>query len=148
MKDDAQSIVILLAEDDADDRKLVQAALRQARLLNEMRMVEDGEVLMDYLKHRGRYRDPTSAPLPGVILLDLNMPKKDGREALAEIKADPDLRSIPVVILTTSTAEEDIVRTYCSGANSYISKPVTFDALVEVMKTLGTYWFNIVDLPG
>lgn len=148
MKDNAQSIVILLAEDDADDRNLVQAALKQARLLNELHMVEDGEVPMDYLRHRGRYTDPASAPRPGVILLDLNMPRKDGREALAEIKADPVLRAIPVVILTTSTAEEDIVRTYCSGASSYIPKPVTFDALVKVMKTLGTYWFDIMQLPA
>jgi CheY-like chemotaxis protein len=147
MSDPSQAITILLADDDEDDRNLVRNALWEARLLNELRMVGDGEELMDYLKHRGKYTDPTSAPRPGLILLDLNMPRKDGREALAEIKQDPALKSIPIVILTTSTAEEDIVRTYCSGANSYISKPVTFHGLVGVMRTLGGYWFHIVQLP-
>ena len=102
---------------------------------------------MDYLHRRGKYADPSQAPRPGLILLDLNMPRKDGREALREIKADPDLRTIPVVVLTTSKAEEDIVRSYTFGASSFITKPVTFDGLVEVMKTLGRYWFHIVDLP-
>ena len=103
---------------------------------------------MDYLKHRGRFSDPAQAPRPGLILLDLNMPRKDGREALAEIKADPELRRIPVVVLTTSQAEEDIYSTYDLGVNSFITKPVTFEGLVKVMNTFSNYWFAIVRLPG
>lgn len=140
-------IVILLADDDADDRMFATEALEESRLANELYCVQDGEELMDYLYHRGKYSDPASAPRPGLILLDLNMPRKDGREALREIKADPALRMIPVVVLTTSQAEEDICRTYGLGVNSYITKPVTFEGLVEVMKALGKYWFEIVELP-
>jgi len=140
-------IVILMAEDDPDDCMLVQRAFEQARLANPLRIVEDGEQLMDYLYHRGEYGAPGAAPRPGLILLDLNMPRKDGREALREIKGDPDLRRIPVVALTTSRAEEDILRTYDMGVNSYCTKPVTFEALVTLMKSLATYWFQIVELP-
>jgi len=103
---------------------------------------------MEYLQHSGKYAEPGSSPRPGIILLDLNMPKKDGREALKEIKSSPDLWSIPVIVLTTSKAEEDIYRTYDLGVNSFITKPVSFDALVEVMKALGRYWFEIVELPA
>jgi CheY-like chemotaxis protein len=99
------------------------------------------------LNHRGKFAEPTSSPRPGLILLDLNMPRKDGREALAEIKADPHLRRIPVVILTTSKAEEDILRSYDLGVNSYVTKPVTFESLVEMVKVLGRYWFEVVELP-
>ena len=121
--------------------------MREARLANEIRSVEDGEELMDYLLQRGCYLAPDAAPRPGLILLDLNMPRKDGREALREIKADPVLRQIPVVVLTTSRAEEDILRSYDLGVNSFITKPVSFDGLVEVMRALATYWFEIVRLP-
>ena len=141
-------ITILLADDDADDRVLAQDALKESRLANDLRFVENGEELMDYLMRRGQYADPETSPKPGVILLDLNMPRKDGREALREIKSNPDLRSIPVVVLTTSKAEEDIYRSYDLGVNSFITKPVTFDGLVNVMKTLGKYWFEIVELPA
>jgi CheY-like chemotaxis protein len=141
------SVVILMADDDADDRELTRDALAESRLANEVHFVEDGVELLDYLHHRGVYSQPGSAPRPGVILLDLNMPRKDGREALREIKADPKLRTIPVVVLTTSKAEEDIVRSYDLGASSFISKPVTFEGLVEVMRGLGRYWFEIVELP-
>ena len=141
-------VTILMADDDADDRQLTREAFEEARLANDLRFVEDGVELLDYLKHRGRYSDPGSAPRPGLILLDLNMPKKDGREALEEIKADPALRCIRVVILTTSKAEEDIFRTYNLSATSYITKPVTFDGLVDVIKALGKYWLEIVELPG
>ncbi len=103
---------------------------------------------MDYLHQRGKYADTALAPRPGLILLDLNMPKKDGREALKEIKGDPDLRAIPIVVLTTSKEEEDVLRSYDLGANSYITKPVTFQGLVDVVKSLGSYWFEIVELPG
>lgn len=140
-------ITILMADDDADDRMLAKDALEECRLANDLRFVEDGEELMDYLYHRGSFADPADSPRPGLILLDLNMPRKDGREALKEIRADPELRPIPVVVLTTSQAEEDILRSYDLGANSYVTKPVTFQSLVEIMKALGRYWFNIVALP-
>ena len=139
--------LILMAEDDADDRLLVKDALSECGLSDNLRFVEDGEDLMDYLLCRGKHSAPDAAPRPGLILLDLNMPRKDGREALLEIKADPALRPIPVIVLTTSKAEEDIVRSYDLGASGFITKPVTFEGLVDVMKTLGRYWLSIVELP-
>ncbi len=142
-----KTITILVAEDDEDDRLLMQDALEENRLANDLHFVGDGEELMDYLRHQGNYADPKSAPRPSLILLDLNMPRKDGREALKEIKADPDLRQIPVVVLTTSKAEEDILRTYDLGVSSFIAKPVVFESMVQIMKMLGTYWFEIVELP-
>ena len=147
MRTGRKPIVILLADDDEEDRMLACDALAESRLSNEISCVTDGEDLMDYLRCRGKYAPPADAPRPGLILLDLNMPKKDGREALREIKSDPDLRQISVVVLTTSKAEEDIYSSYDSGASSFISKPVTFEGLVDVMKGLGRYWFEIVDLP-
>lgn len=138
-------IVILMADDDDDDYVLTKKALKESKLLNTLVRVCDGEELMDYLNVRGEYAE--TAQRPGVILLDLNMPKKDGREALKEIKSDPNLRDIPVVIFTTSKAEEDIYRSYQLGGNSFITKPVTFDNLIKVMTTLGMYWFEIVELP-
>ena len=147
MNDGRRPITILLADDDEDDRKLAQDALAESRLANDLHPVEDGEELMDYLLRHGKYAALADSPRPGLILLDLNMPKKDGREALREIKADPSLRQIPVVVLTTSKAEEDIYRTYDLGANSFITKPVMFESLVKVMRELGTYWFEIVELP-
>jgi CheY-like chemotaxis protein len=140
-------ITILLADDDADDRMLARDALEESRLANDLRFVENGEELLDYLLRRGKFTDPESSPRPGLILLDLNMPRKDGREALREIKAEPSLRSIPIIVLTTSKAEEDIYRTYDLGVNSFITKPVTFDQLVQVMRVVGRYWFEIVELP-
>lgn len=140
-------VVILLADDDEEDRMLARDALEASRLSNEIYSVEDGEELMDYLHRRGKFSPPASAPRPGLILLDLNMPKMDGREALREIKAHADFRHIPIVVLTTSKAEEDIYRSYDSGASSFISKPVTFAGLVELMKGLKHYWFEIVELP-
>lgn len=140
-------IVILMADDDADDRMLTRDALEESRVLNDLRFVEDGEELMEYLTRQGKYSDPELSPRPGLILLDLNMPKKDGREALKEIKADPELRRIPIVVMTTSKAEEDVFRSYDFGANSFITKPVTFDRLVELMKALGNYWVEFVELP-
>jgi CheY-like chemotaxis protein len=144
---DAQPITILMADDDADDRQLTREALEDARLVNDMRFVEHGEELLEYLRRQGKYAPPTDAPRPGLILLDLNMPRKDGREVLKEIKQDPDLRTIPVVVLTTSKSDEDIYRSYDLGVNSYIVKPVTFEALVDVLVTLEKYWFEIVELP-
>ena len=141
-------VVILMAEDDPDDRLLSKEALQEAHLANQLRFVEDGEDLMDYLHQRGKYIDPAQSPRPGLILLDLNMPKKDGREALEEIKAESSFRSIPVVVLTTSKAEEDILRSYELGVSGYVTKPVTLPELIEVMKTIGKYWFEIVELPS
>ncbi|EJF08925.1 MULTISPECIES: response regulator [Pontibacter] len=140
-------IVILIADDDAEDRMLIKEALDENRLSNAIQFVENGEELMDYLHNRGNFADKGKYQTPGLILLDLNMPKKDGREALKEIKADDHLRVLPVVVLTTSKAEEDILRTYDLGVSSFITKPVTFTALVDVMKTLSKYWFEIVELP-
>ena len=142
-----RSITILIADDDAEDRMLMQDAFAENHFVNNLRFVINGEQLMDYLHHRGQYADPASAPRPGIILLDLNMPKKDGRQALQEIKGDPALRQIPVVVLTTSRAEEDIFRSYDLGVNSFITKPVTFTALIDLVKMLGRYWFDIVELP-
>ena len=139
-------VTILMADDDEEDREMTREALQNYHLANEMRFVCDGQELMDYLRKEGAYADK-DAPRPGVILLDLNMPKKDGREALAEIKSDENLRCIPVIVLTTSKDEEDIFRTYDLGANSFITKPVTFGGLVEVMRTWQRYWFELVELP-
>jgi two-component system, response regulator len=140
-------IIILLADDDGEDREMTRKALEKNRLANQIYEVEDGEELMEYLQHRGRFAPPAASPVPGLILLDLNMPRKDGREALAEIKADPALRRIPVVVMTTSQAEQDITRTYDLGCSSFIAKPVSFSGLVEAMRVLGQYWFEIVALP-
>src|SRR5688500_6083402 len=146
-RDTSDSITILMADDDADDRMLAADAMKENRLGNSFRCVEDGQELMDYLTHAGKYASG-NAPRPGLILLDLNMPRKDGRQALKEIKSNPELRRIPVVILTTSKTEEDVVRSYDLGANSFITKPVTFDRLVEIVRSLGNYWFEIVELPA
>ncbi|WP_339896849.1 response regulator [uncultured Gilvimarinus sp.] len=147
MNVEKKPLIILMADDDADDRLLAEEALVESRVLNELHFAEDGVELIEYLKGEGQYADRSTYPLPGLILLDLNMPKKDGREALAELKSDPALRRIPVVILTTSKAEEDMIKGYDLGAASYISKPVTFEALVDLMRTLGKYWVEFVELP-
>ncbi|MCY0989359.1 response regulator [Nannocystis sp. ILAH1] len=139
-------ITILIADDDPEDRMLAAEALKESRLANDIRFVEDGEELLDYLLLRGGFTNPDDAPRPGVILLDLNMPRKDGREALREIKENPELRRIPIIVLTTSKAEIDIYRSYDLGVNSFIVKPVTFDSLVEVMQVLRKYWFEIVEI--
>ena len=140
-------ITILVADDDPDDRLLIEDALTDARLVNDLHFVVDGEELMDYLYRRGPYAGPPPPPRPGLILLDLNMPRKDGREALQEIKADSALRRIPIVVLTTSKAEEDIVRSYDLGVSGFIVKPVSFEGLIDAMKCLGKYWFEIGELP-
>jgi CheY-like chemotaxis protein len=147
MHKNVKPVVFLMAEDDPDDRLLIKEAFQESLVDNNIYFVEDGVELMDYLHCQNKYSNPTDAPLPDLILLDLNMPRKDGREALAEIKSDLRLRYIPVVVLTTSKAEEDIIRSYDIGAASYITKPVTFDGLVEAIKGLGQYWVQIVRLP-
>ena len=147
MTDTRRNIVILMAEDDPDDRMLAEEAFEEARVRNDLRFVGDGEELLAYLRREGRYADRSTSPRPGLILLDLNMPKLDGREALREIKQDPNLRRIPIVVLTTSKSEIDLLQSYDLGANSYIVKPVTFDRLVEIIADLGRYWIEIVELP-
>ena len=148
MNENGKTISILIADDDADDRLMAKEALEECRLANHLDFVEDGVELLDYLRARGRYAAAGAAKRPGLIILDLNMPKMDGREALREIKADPSLRRIPIVVMTTSKAEEDIYRTYDLGVNSFITKPVTFEGLVDVMRVMGSYWFEIVALPA
>lgn len=147
MKTEKLKVPILIADDDSDDREMIRDALKESRLLNELFFVKDGEELMSFLNQTGKYEDAKQYPLPGLILLDLNMPRMDGREALKEIKGNPKFKGIPVVVLTTSEAEEDIYKTYNLGVNSFITKPVSFDDLVSVMKELGKYWFEIVALP-
>lgn len=143
-----KSVLILIADDDEDDRMFTKEAFEENYLLNEIRFVNDGVELMDYLKRRNKYRNPADSPRPGIILLDLNMPKMDGREALKEIKSDPNLRSIPVVVLTTSKAEQDVLQTYDLGVNCFITKPVSFGDFIDVARTVGHYWFDIVQLPN
>lgn len=150
MKKDSKNkkpVSILVADDDPDDRLMTIDAFKENHLNNNLNFVENGEELLNYLRGKGKYNDRKKYPMPGLILLDLNMPKKDGREALKEIKSDNSLRRIPVIVLTTSKAEEDIIKTYDLGVNCFISKPVTFQGLVEVTKILGHYWFEIVELP-
>jgi CheY-like chemotaxis protein len=139
---------ILMADDDADDCLLVQEAMRESGQPHDLRIVRDGQQLLDYLRRQGEYRQNQPAPRPDLILLDLKMPRKDGREALSELKADPRLRSIPIVVLTTSTARDDIGFCYRMGVNSYITKPATFRGLVELLGTLSKYWFELVELPA
>lgn len=142
------AIRILVADDDADDRMLIADAFVEASLSNPVDFVEDGVELLDYLHRREKYEENKKEDMPGIILLDLNMPRMDGRTALKEIRADEELRKIPIVVLTTSKSEEDILRTYDLGVNSFITKPVTFDGLVQVVQVLNRYWIEIVALPG
>jgi CheY-like chemotaxis protein len=147
MRSQGKPVVIMLAEDDDDDFLLTKQAFEECRVLNRLQRVNDGEELMDYLRRKGKFQDPATSPEVGVILLDLNMPRKDGREALHEIKADPALRHYPIVVLTTSKSEEDVVRSYEIGISSYIRKPVGFEALVRALMVFSQYWFEIVELP-
>lgn len=148
MSKEFMTVTILMADDDEDDRLLTRDALTESRVVNDFHCVADGIELMKYLRREGLYKDDELYPIPSLILLDLNMPRLDGREALEQIKRDPALRSIPVIILTTSKAEEDMMHAYELGAASYITKPVTFDKLVELMKSLGRYWVEFVELPN
>ena len=147
MPNSSLPVTILMADDDEDDRLLALDALKEGRVLNNLHCVEDGVELLEYLRREGKFADPSTSPRPSLILLDLNMPRMDGREALQHIKADPNLRSIPVVILTTSKEEEDMIRGYDLGAASYITKPVNFEGLVDLMRAIGRYWIEFVELP-
>lgn len=139
---------VVVAEDDDDDFLLIGKALKEAGSIRQVFRVKDGEELMDYLLRRGRYADSAASPSPSLIFLDLNMPKKDGREALEEIKAHPGLRRIPIIILTTSNSEKDILRSYELGAAGFIVKPDNFSRWAESMKTLDRYWFHVAALPS
>jgi CheY-like chemotaxis protein len=142
------SITLLIADDDADDRMLIEDAFEESRLRNRRVYVEDGQELLDYLRGQGKHAGRNADCLPGLILLDLNMPRMDGRTALSHLKSDPRLKRIPVIVLTTSKAEEDILRTYDLGVSSFIAKPVTFDGLVDVVQALNKYWIELVELPS
>lgn len=140
-------IVILIADDDEDDQLFTREAFEESKMSVDLRFVGDGIELLDYLKQRNKYANPADCPSPSLILLDLNMPKMDGREALKEIKSDQNLRTIPVVALTTSKAEQDVLKTYELGINSFVTKPVAITDFIEIAKTLGHYWLEIVQLP-
>jgi CheY-like chemotaxis protein len=142
-----RGITILLVEDDPADQELTRRALEQGRLLNRLEIVDDGMDALEYLRHQGRFADEASSPRPDLVLLDLNLPRLDGREVLKAMRADPDLRRIPVVALTTSRAEEDVLATYELGVNSYISKPLDMDEFVKLLSSLQEYWFEVVMLP-
>ena len=144
MNVDRQPIVILVADDDEEDQMLTRETFEDRRLANELRFVKNGEEALQYLRREGKFADPWASPTPGLILLDLNMPKKDGRETLAEIKADPRFRDIPVFVVTTSRAEEDVHQTYELGGSSFISKPITFDAFMELVTTVTGYRIEII----
>lgn len=147
MPDSPKPVTILIAEDDPDDRKMVKDAFDEARLGNEIVFVEDGVEVLDYLNRRGRFTDPLTSPWPSLLLLDLNMPRMDGRDVMRALHNDPRYLGLRVIVMTTSRAEEDIVSSYSLCAASFITKPVTFESLVEVVRTLGRYWLEIVELP-
>jgi CheY-like chemotaxis protein len=140
----AGMIDVLLVEDDQGDVLMTREAFAHHDIRNELHVAVDGEQALRFLHREGEYEH---APRPGLILLDLNLPRRDGREVLAEIKADPDLRTIPVVVLTTSEAEEDILRSYSLHANAYVSKPVDFDRFVEVIRRIDDFWVTVAKLP-
>lgn len=139
--------VILLAEDDYGDQELTKRALQDELLNTDLRIVDNGEQAMEYLKRQGKYADPDSSPRPDLLLLDLNMPLKNGREVMVEMKSDPQLCNIPVVVLTTSKQDRDVLSSYQEGCNSFIQKPVDIDQFIQVVQQLGKYWFEMVTLP-
>ncbi len=148
MENENRLFTILMVDDDPDDRLLFKEACEEVRLRNPLQFLENGEQLVDFLKRQGNYASHADEPYPGIILLDLNMPLKDGREALEEIKADKDLRHIPIIVLTTSKDEDDILSSYGLGASSYIVKPISLDRLMRVVNSIGEYWVEIVEVPS
>mgnify|MGYP000049764382 CR=1 FL=1 len=148
MSQDNRLFTILMVDDDPDDRLLFKEACEEVRLRNPLEFLENGEQLVDYLRRQGSYSHLEGAPYPGIILLDLNMPLKDGREALEEIKNDNELRHIPIIVLTTSKDEDDILSSYGLGASSYIVKPISLDRLMRVVNSIGEYWVQIVEVPS
>jgi len=147
MSEKLAPIRIHMCDDDPDDQLLVSDALEEVRLVNPIDFTHNGKELFEYLNREGKYCHLVDQPLPGLILLDLNMPIMDGREVLAKIKQHEKFRSIPIIVLTTSKAEADIARTYDMGVNSFIMKPVSFESLVEMIKSVTDYWFHLVSLP-
>lgn len=143
----AELIDIVLAEDDPDDRLFIRRAFKENNVQNDLHEVENGVELLDYLRGIGTFQSSGSVRRPGLILLDLNMPKKSGREALREIKADPNLRSIPIVVLTTSSSESDVTYSYAQGANAYVTKPSTLTDLIELFKRIDSFWLRTAKLP-
>jgi len=143
----AKSATILLVEDDRGDQELTRRALDEGKIRNDLRIVEDGEEALAYLFRRGKYKDPATSPRPDLLLLDLNLPRVDGREVLEQIRADSKLRRMAVVVLTTSRQEEDILRSYELGCNSFITKPVDINQFIRIIQALERYWFQIVVLP-
>jgi CheY-like chemotaxis protein len=146
--DFTRTFTILMADDDEEDCLVVREALAHGKVPHDLRTVSDGEELLDYLERQGKYRNGQAAPRPDLILLDLNMPRKDGREALGELKSHHRWKEIPVVVLTTSTAEDDVNYAYRTGASSYIAKPSTFQAWIELVRRLNGYWFELARLPS
>ena len=147
MDENISPIRIHMCDDDPDDQLLVSDALEEARLGNPIDFTNNGKELLQYLNREGAFSHLVDEPLPGIILLDLNMPVMDGREVLSKIKQHEKFRSIPIIVLTTSKAEADIARTYDMGVNSFIMKPVSFDSLVDMIKSVTDYWFHLVSLP-
>lgn len=147
-QDPRRPLIVLMADDDEDDRLLAREAMAEARLPGAFHSVPDGEHLLAYLYRLDQYADAARAPRPGLILLDFNMPRMDGREALRRIRAAPEFRAIPVVVMTTSRAQSDVTRGYELGANTVISKPVSFEGMVDIMRALGRYWFDVAELPS
>ena len=145
MENSTRSIEILLVEDNPGDARLTVEAMREAKVRNRMHVVEDGVEAMEFLRRQGRFGE---APRPDLILLDLNLPRKDAREVLAEVKADPALKRIPVVILTTSRAEEDVLRAYDLHANCYVTKPVDLAQFMKIVSQIDEFWVKVVTLPG
>ena len=146
-KERTELVNILLVEDDPDDIEIARRAFERGKIANPLYVVRDGEEALEFLQHSGRYADPDDAPRPGLILLDLNLPRLDGREVLKHIKADASLRRIPVVVLTTSSEEADVLGCYDRGANTYITKPVEYDNFLEAVITIGRYWLAIAEIP-
>lgn len=142
------NLIFLYAEDDSEDTMLMNEAMEEGEMEDKLKIVDDGEALMNYLQNKEEYQNPDQAPKPDVILLDLNLPKKDGREALKQIKKDPHLKHIPVIAITTSKSEEDIKKAYQLGANAFVTKPVSFQSLVETMKSMKRFWGEVSELPS
>lgn len=150
MTEEHKIIKILLVEDNPDDIDITKRALKEAKIINKLWIVRDGQEALDFLQHKGEYKDPSLSPKPGLILLDINLPKLNGIDVLKAIKQDPDFKRIPVIMLTVSKRDEDIVKSYNSGCNSFIQKPVSFENFVEVVKQISLYWglLNILSPNG
>jgi len=144
-QDESPPVEILLVEDNPGDYRLTKEALHEGKVYNNLHWAKDGVEAIEFLKRRGKYKD---APRPDIILLDLNLPKKDGREVLSEIKSDEELRAIPVVVLTTSKAEEDVLRSYDLHANCYVTKPVDLEQFIRVVQSIDNFWLTVVTLPN